>query len=167
MCKLLVATVSYKNVCLHHLKKHLSTLILARSSWFAAVTSVSLRVVRVSSSVSVEDTRVIFKAPACDCRQLTKLNDWPAFMRGRGCYHGLALRAGVAVLPGPSAARAEDGVAGRAGHGGGSALCARLHAAYSLAFKHRAPGFTGVQFHSCGRIRRGETAVYHAIHLSN
>lgn len=54
----------------------------------------------------------------------------------------------MAVLPGPSAPGAEDGVTGLAGHSGGLALSARLHTAHRLAFNHRAPGFTGVQLHS-------------------
>lgn len=60
----------------------------------------------------------------------------------------------MAVLPRPSAPGAEDGVTGQARHGGGPALGARLQAAHRLAFKHRAPGFTGVQLHSCRKKRR-------------
>lgn len=77
----------------------------------------------------------------------------PAFMRGGGRQHGLALRAGVAILPGPSAPGAEDSVTGRARHGGWLALGAQLHTAHRLAFKHRAPGFAGVQLHSSLKLQ--------------
>lgn len=78
---------------------------------------------------------------------------WPALMRRR--HHGLLLGASVAILPVPSAAGAEDGVTGRAGHSGGVALGALLHITHSLTFKHRAPGFTGVKLHSCGEEKNG------------
>lgn len=59
----------------------------------------------------------------------------------------------VAVLPGGSAAGAEDGVAGRAGHGRGATLRALLHAAHRLAFKHRTPGLIRVHLHSSLKLQ--------------
>lgn len=75
--------------------------------------------------------------------------DWPVSRRVRGWHHGLMLGADMAVLPGSSAPRAEDVVTSGAGHSGGLALGARLQTAHRLAIEHRAPGFTGVQLHSC------------------
>lgn len=90
--------------------------------------------------------------------RLTKrLADWPAFMRRWGWHHGLAFGAGMAVLPGPSAPRAEDGVTGQAGHSRGLAFSAGLHTAHRLAFKHWAPGFSGVQLYSCRRQKEDVT----------
>lgn len=75
--------------------------------------------------------------------------DWPVSRRVRGWHHGLVLGADMAVLPGPPAPRAEDVVTSRARHSGGFALGALPQAAHCLALKHRAPGFTGIQLHSC------------------
>lgn len=69
----------------------------------------------------------------------------PVFMSWRGENNGLVLGAGVAILPGPPAAGAEDGMARRAGHGGRSALHGWLHVTHGLTFNHWTPGFTGVQ----------------------
>lgn len=82
--------------------------------------------------------------------------DWPIFRRVRGWHHGLVLGADMAVLPGPSAPRAEDVVTGHARHSGGLALGARLQTAHRLALTHWAPGFTGVQLHSCRQSKELE-----------
>lgn len=104
--------------------------------------------------------KVQLRLCGCGCRRWAA--DWPAFMREWGWHHGLALWAGMAILPRPSAPGAEDGVAGRAWCSGGLALSARLQVAHRLTFKHRAPGFAGVQLHSC----RKHSTICNAIDLT-
>ena len=65
----------------------------------------------------------------------------------RGWREGLAAGTDVLVLPGLTAAAAEDGVAGLTGQGGRHALYPGHHAAHSLAVDHRAPRLTGIQLH--------------------
>lgn len=103
------------------------------------------------------------KHPACQLSIKSQLRlcgrraaDWPVFRRGRGWHHGLVLGADMAILPGPSAPGAEDVVTSRARHSGGLALCVWLQTTHRLALEHRAPGFTGVQLHSCRQSKELE-----------
>lgn len=106
------------------------------------------------------------KHPACQLSIKLQLRlcgrragDWPISRGVQGWHHGLVLGTDMAVLPGPSAPRAEDVVTSRARHSGGLALGARLQTAHRLALEHRAPGFTGVQHHSCRESKELEVTA--------
>lgn len=134
------------------------TVIQPLISLFRAVTSVTLctpkcrEVILAFSTLSFSKWSSDFVV-AGSRRLLVEAAYWPAFMREQAWHHQLALGAGMAFLPGSSAPGAEGGVASRAGHDRGLALGVGLHIAHCLAFKHRAPGFTGVELHSCRKQR--------------